>query len=312
MWQVISGAYLGWALGANDASNVFGTAVASRMLRFGSAAAICAVFIIIGAFLEGSGGMHTYASLSATDLNSAFIVSLTAALTVTVMTGMHLPVSTSQAVVGALVAAGMYSGSVNFGALTKVVLCWVGTPFGAMLLAIILYPLLGKVLNRLALNVYQYDIVLRWGLIIAGAYGAYALGANNVANATGAFVGEGMLSVRAATLIGGFAIALGVITFSRGVMMTVGRGLVKLDAYSALIVVIAEAVTVHIYAMVGVPVSTSQAVVGAVLGIGIVRSVKTVNRQVLKNILLAWVSSPFIAFMVAVAGFWFGVWMGWM
>ena len=50
---------LGWALGANDASNVFGTAVASRMLRFWTAAILCAVFIFLGAILEGAQGMKT-------------------------------------------------------------------------------------------------------------------------------------------------------------------------------------------------------------------------------------------------------------
>lgn len=42
-----SGLFLGWALGANDAANVFGTAVGTRMIRFSTAAAICSVFVIL-------------------------------------------------------------------------------------------------------------------------------------------------------------------------------------------------------------------------------------------------------------------------
>ena len=44
-----SGLFLGWSLGANDAANVFGTAVGSRMIRFTTAAIICSAFVILGA-----------------------------------------------------------------------------------------------------------------------------------------------------------------------------------------------------------------------------------------------------------------------
>jgi PiT family inorganic phosphate transporter len=46
---------------------------------------------------------------------------------------------------------------------------------------------------------------------------------------------------------------------------------------------------------VGVPVSTSQAIVGAVLGIGLAKSVRTINRRVLYHILAAWVATPLVA-----------------
>ena len=70
-----SGLFLGWSLGANDAANVFGTAVGTRMVRFGTAAAICSVFVILGAVLGGSGAAHTLGKLGATRfLHSCFQV----------------------------------------------------------------------------------------------------------------------------------------------------------------------------------------------------------------------------------------------
>lgn len=80
------------------------------------------------------------------------------------------------------------------------------------------------------------------------------------------------------------SIALGILTFSRGVMETAGRKLVRLDPFSALVVVLAEAVTVHFYTFIGVPVSTSQAVIGAVLGVGIVKGINPVSGRTLTNI----------------------------
>jgi len=299
MWQLAGGVFLGWALGSNDASNVFGTAVASRMVRFSVAAVLAAIFIILGAVLEGEAGLATYATLSPLTPNWAFVVSTAAALTVSLMTLLGLPVSTSQAVVGALVLAGLTRGVLELDALTKVIVCWVTTPIGAAIATLVLYRLLGELHNRLWPTLFARDRALRWLLLLAGSYGAYALGANNVANVTGPFVGGELLGPAQATLIGGAAMAFGVLTFGRNVMLTVGRNLVRLDAYSAFVAIVSEALTVHIYAMIGVPVSTSQAIVGAVLGIGVVKGMRTINRRTLGRVLFGWVGTPAIAAAVA-------------
>ena len=54
-----SGLFLGWSLGANDGSNVFGTAVGTRMVKFRTAAVISSVFVIIGAVFAGGGAAET-------------------------------------------------------------------------------------------------------------------------------------------------------------------------------------------------------------------------------------------------------------
>jgi PiT family inorganic phosphate transporter len=175
----------------------------------------------------------------------------------------------------------------------------VATPFGAALATVVMYYGVGKLLNLLFPSLFLYDRGLRWSLIIAGSYGAYALGANNVANVTGPFVGPDGLTPFWATLIGSFAIALGVVTYSRKVMMTVGRGLVRLNAFTAFIAILSEAVTVHVFAIIGVPVSTSQAIVGAVLGVGILKGAQTINTRTLWRILFGWIGTPAISAAVA-------------
>jgi len=304
MWRLLSAFFLGWSLGANDASNVFGTAVSSRMVRFWTAALLCAGFAVLGAVLQGQEGLATYSELSTYGVSVAFVVAMTSALTVTLMTLLKLPVSTSQAVVGAMIAAGLFADGVHWGSLGKVMACWAGTPVGALVAAMILYRALGALLNRLDLDLFAYDAFLRRGLILAGCWGAYALGANNVANVTGPFVASGLISPTAGVWLGGLAIAAGVLTYSYPVMMTVGKGIVSLNAFSALVVVTAEAVTVHVYAAVGVPVSTSQAVVGAVLGIGLLRDARTINTRTLGNVALGWLFTPAIAFAFTWSWLW--------
>ena len=57
------GLFLGWSLGANDAANVFGTAVGTRMIRFATAALVCSLFVIAGAVVSGAGATDTLGRL---------------------------------------------------------------------------------------------------------------------------------------------------------------------------------------------------------------------------------------------------------
>lgn len=305
-FKVIAGGLLGWSLGSNDAANVFGTAVSSHMVRWKTAAILIAVFVIIGSLAGGQNGLETYGGLSSQNINSAFCISLAAAVTVTMMTFLKIPVSTSQAVVGAIIGVAVAgSKNIEWGGLTKVAACWVGTPIGAGVLAIILYPVCAFIIRRLDLHFLTYDFVMRTLLILAGVYGAYALGANNVANVTGVFYkagafGEDPFSAKIfALLIGGASIAIGALTYSKNVMFTVGKSIVKLDSFSAFIAVLCEAITVHIYSIVGVPVSTSQAVVGAVFGIGILKGIKTVSFTALLKIFSGWIMTPIFGIICA-------------
>ena len=301
MLSLLGGVFLGWSLGANDASNVFGSAVASRMLKFWTAAVLASVFVLLGALLQGQAGIETLKGLTQFTLEQAVVSSVAAATTVTIMTILGLPVSTSQAVVGAILGIGILNQQLNLAGLGKVVACWFGTPVGAAVIAVIIYKVLAAFYNNLKINLFQSDILIRLLMIAAGSYGAYALGANNVANVTAVFVGAGHLSVFSAALIGGLSIGLGILTLSKRVMETVGKKLVKLDPFSALVVLLAQSITVHIYTFIGVPVSTSQAVIGAVLGVGIVKGISTVSGRTLVNILIAWLLTPAIAGFFATA-----------
>ncbi|MDF1537069.1 MAG: inorganic phosphate transporter [bacterium] len=301
MLPILGGVFLGWSLGANDASNVIGPAVSSRMLRFTTAATMASLFVLMGALLQGRSGIDTLSGLTRMNLHQAVLASISAAITVTLMTIGRLPVSTSQAVVGAILGIGLVNRHIDMTGLGKVVTCWVGTPVGGAIMAMVVYRTLAIVNNRLSLNLLESDALLRIGLVVASSYGAFALGANNAANVTAVFVGAGHLSVPSATLIGGLSIGLGILTFSKRVMVTVGSRLVRLDPFSALVVLLAEAITVHFYTFVGVPVSTSQAIIGAVIGIGLLKGIRTVNKRTLLSILSGWLLTPIIAAALVLA-----------
>ena len=323
-----SGLFLGWSLGANDTANIFGTAVGTKMLRFRTAALICGVFVTIGAVVGGSGTTHTLGKLGAVNaIAGAFMVATAAGLTVFWMTKLKMPVSTSQAIVGAIVGWNLFTGSpTDYDSLTKIISTWVFCPILAAIFSIAMYSVVRFIMNRMCLHLFTLDIYTRIGLIIVGAFGAYSLGANNIANVMGVFVTVApfsdlnvanlfvMTGTEQLFLLGGLAIAIGAYTYSRRVMETVGGNILKLSPETALIIVLAQAVVLFVFSSQGlqhwmishglpgfplVPVSSSQAVVGAVLGIGIIRGVWGIKYHILTEIAIGWVATPLLACLIS-------------
>ena len=295
---VLSGIFLGMGLGGNDAANVFGPGVAAGLIRYRTATIITALFVIIGAYLQGPECMETFKQMSShPDIPFAVLSSFSAAVVVFFFIRVGTPVSTSQAIMGSLIGVALARGQkVSWGLFFgKVVPAWVLTPLGGAVLGFLLYLILGNLVERWAKGAKLFDATVRLGIIVAGVYAAYSLGANNVANTTGVFYAAGMLSARLASLVGSLGIAIGVLFFSEKTMYTIGKRITALGPFSALVAVIAEAITVHFYTHIGVPVSTSQAMVGAIAGVGFVKGTKTVNTQVLKRIVIGWVTTPLYA-----------------
>ncbi len=230
---------------------------------------------------------------------AAFMAAFAAGLCVAIFSYLSLPVATSQAIMGAILGIGLISGIPDLTRLYKIVLCWVFTPIGAMVLGRVLYPILGRFFQKILADLQLRNIFIRWALLFAGCYGAYSLGANNVANVTGVYVGSGLLTPFQAALVGSLSIASGVLTYSRKVMDTVGKKIVELDGFSAFVSTFSAAVTVHLFTQVGVPVSTSQAVVGGVTGVGLVKGARTVSRKTLIEIAVGWVSTPVSSGVIA-------------
>ncbi len=301
---VLAGAFLGWGLGANDSANIFGTAVYTKVVKYSTAVILTSVFVILGALVDGYNGIdHVSDYAFAGGINTAlaaFLVMMAAALTVMVMTLLKLPVSTSQAVVGAIIGGGLLSGKADFSASTKFFGAWFLTPIGGLIIAFVLYKIVVVFFENRLTEFKFYEIFVKAGYILAGVFGAYSLGANNVANVTGIFAGElQILTSTQAVIIGGLSIAVGVITYSKPVMSTVGERIVPMSSIAGFIVVISASITVYIYARIGIPVSTSQAVIGAIIGIGLNAGVNTINLKMLRNIMLGWFATPTVAGLIS-------------
>ncbi|MFH2084095.1 MAG: inorganic phosphate transporter, partial [Candidatus Omnitrophota bacterium] len=186
--------------------------------------------------------------------------------------------------------AGLAAGSaVDYSKVMKSVYCWIVTPIGAAIFTVIFYHLLSFIWAKRIKNIMMLNWTIRIASIVIGCYGAYSLGANNLANVVGIYVESGMISSFNAQILGGLAIVFGVVTYSKNVMSTVGSGITVLDPFSALVTILSGSLILHIFAQMGVPVSSSQAVVGAVLGVGLVKGAKTVSYGKIALIFAGWV-----------------------
>ena len=248
------------------------------------------------------------------------------------MTKGGLPVSTSQAIVGAIIGWNFFSQKpTDTSILLKILSTWILCPLLAGIIAVLIVQSVKFISRRMAIHMITLDAIKRIALIVAGGLGAYALGANNIANVVGVFIPVqpfptlelGNFTISSAQqllLLGGLSIGLGVFTYSRKVMDTVGSQLGSLSATTALIAVISHSIVLFMFASRGletfllnlglptiplVPVSSSQAVVGAIIGISILKGVASLNWMVLGKILLGWILAPVVAFIICFIGLFF-------
>ncbi len=323
-----SGLFLGWSLGANDAANVFGTAVGTRMISFKKAAILSGIFVILGAVISGAGAARTLGELGAVNaIAGAFVVALAAAITVYWLTVLGYPVSTTQAIVGAIIGWDLFSGAlIDYGSLEAIVLSWVISPVLAAIFSALLYKVIAYGITNARIHMFRLDAMTRAGLIFAGIAGAYSLGANNIANVVGIFVPispfadisfMGWFKLNTAQqlfLIGGIAIAVGTFTYGKKVMLTVGAGITEMSPVAAFVAVLSNAVVLFLFASEGlrafllghglpafplVPVSSSQAIVGSVIGIALVKGGRGIRWRMIGEIAGAWIATPVVAIVIS-------------
>ena len=326
---LFAGLFMGWSLGTNDSANAFGSAVAAGVVRHRTAAVIIAVMVLLGAAVEGERNLEAISELSAVNKVSAAgqelcesenagasslsrlhgarkaaLIYACAGAAVFLMSVLRLPVSANQSIAGAVMGWGLCRAdyadpAVRTAGLTQAgrfLSAWLFSPLTAGAVAYLLVRCFGPLLRRKATHNRH---LLPAGYLIAGACAAYSIGANSAApvmalyyHSSGGLLTDG----RAAAMLGGAAIALGALTYSGRVMETVGGGVTAPDPCDGFMVVLAmSAAVTGVGRCLGIPVSTSEAVVGAALGAGLTRGIGAVRFGVLRRIGLAWVCSPVMA-----------------
>ena len=301
--MLAAGSYVGWNIGANDTANCIGTTVGCGLLPFRRAAILVAIFAILGGLLQGHHVMDTIGKGIVKDelsILAVFVALICSGIFVTLATFFRIPTSTSQAIVGGVMGIGLaLDANIDYAKLIRIAESWVICPILVMVLAFVLYHLLTWLLYRIVTRNILVQNYIGWLAILSGCYVAYSMGANNAGNAVGPIANLGIIHPTVLLAIGGVAIAVGAITYGRRVADTVGKGITPLDIPGAFVAQIASAFGMHLFSIFGIPVSTSSAIVGAVVGVGFVKGARSISQKTIWTILIGWVLTPFLAALSA-------------
>lgn len=310
-----AGLLLGGLLGRNNLSNLFGSAVGMRMLSFKTAAVLSIVCVFTGALMSAGGttaGVLQLAPLKT--IGDAFVICLSAAMMLQLLTLRAIPASIAQTVIGALIGWNLfYHADMDTYALKQVVLAWCYSPFLAMFLAYLFMKGVRAQVRRHPISLFRRDWMIRIGLVLVGSYAAYALGANNIATIVGPYLK--VLPEAGLTLTVGacLAVAVGIVFADRRVIQTMTSGLFPMTPIEALVVGFVSASTMMLFSWEGlyrvlvsyhlphfplVPLPLSNTMTGAIIGIALTKGGYGLRPTVLGRVLASWFLVPVVSGLI--------------
>jgi PiT family inorganic phosphate transporter len=304
--------------GLHDAANSIATIVSTRVLR-PRYAVLWAAFFNFVAFLFF--GLHVARTIG-TGIVDARIIdpavifgALTGAIAWNVITwGVGIPSSSSHALVGGIVGAG--TAKAGFGAIV-----WSG--LGQTLAAIVLSPLVGLLLALVLVLVVSWsfaratpfvvDSTFRWLQFASASLYSLGHGGNDAQKTMGIIA---VLLYTQGALQGEFhvplwvvlscqvAMALGTLLGGWRIVHTMGSKITRLTPMQGFCAETGGAITLFLATWLGIPVSTTHTITGAIVGVGAARRTSAVRWGVASNIVVAWVITLPASGAIAALAYW--------
>jgi PiT family inorganic phosphate transporter len=303
--------------GFHDAANSIATVVSTRVLSPGTAVVWAAVFNFVAAFTFGTAVARTVGA-GLVDINivtfAVIFAGLIGAIVWDLITWYYgLPTSSSHALIGGY--AGAAIAKAGFGAIIPG--GWTKT-----LAFIVLAPLIGLVLGFILMIVvlwifrnFSPSRVDRWfrrlQLLSAAAY-SLGHGGNDAQKTMGIIAGVLFAGGYIARfeidlwviLMAHAAIALGTLTGGWRIIHTMGSRITKLQPVGGFAAETAGAISLFTATHLGVPVSTTHTITGAIIGVGSIRRLSAVRWGVAGRIVWAWILTIPMAGVIAALTYW--------
>ncbi|HMK53414.1 MAG TPA: inorganic phosphate transporter [Methanobacteriaceae archaeon] len=300
IFGVIISIYMAFNIAANDIGNSVGTTVGSGSLTMRRALILGAIFEFIGALYFGNNVIKTVGSgiisPDVLQVTGAFIVTLAAALWITITIIRKIPISGSDAIISAVVGVGIVSvgvSNINWQTLEFIVLSWIFSPLIGLAAGFSVYYLLKNFfLNRVTriASESRLEKIFSYLQIGSSAFTALNVGAIDIAVATGVlYYAFGTGTSVDIKFLGAIGIVLGILVAGGRITDTIGRRITDLIPSRGFSAQISAATVVFFFAGLGMPVSPTQTLVGTVIGVGLARGSSTIKLDVIKNIATTWV-----------------------
>ncbi|ODN31383.1 inorganic phosphate transporter [Fervidobacterium thailandense] len=288
---------LGIVMGANNIGNVVGPIVASGVFKVRRLLFFSSIAAFIGAIIGGRNGIFLNASLGKYDDLEITVIYVASVIVTSFFLRQKLPIALTQVIVGASVGVGVLNGTVDPRSLLFVVVGWFLTPVVAFGFGYLTYAVLAPLLRGVK-NLFVRGIILKIALWFFALYGSFSLGANDVGKFAGFLYRRGY-SLWEILVLGGLAISFGILSFGNRTVYTVARELMALDDFSSLVCVLSVSMTVSFFSTFGLPISSSHAVFGSMMGVGISRGVRVRNDKVARKILFSWLEAPLLGGLIS-------------
>lgn len=311
---LLLGFVVAFTIGANDETMT--PAVGAGLLSLSVAVLIGGIFNFIGVFFLGESVSKTVGkgiSTAPLDLDMVFVILISMALWLFIVSLKGVPISSTQSVVGSvlgviIVAYNWDPAAINFNKLFEVVASWVISPVIGLIGGYFFYWLIMKIRQSIKTTGYsdyeRQEKIASYALAIFLLFSVFSRSGNDVAKAIGPLMaldyfssGIGLIY---ALFAGGFGMCLGVIILGRRVVKKLSSDIVALSPTSALAASVSVSLIMFIGTLMGMPLSGSHILVAAFIGVGFVNKEK-VDKESLKEIGISWViTAPISAIFSAI------------
>ncbi|MDR0767128.1 MAG: inorganic phosphate transporter, partial [Methanosarcinales archaeon] len=194
-------------------------------------------------------------------------------------------------------------------ALLNIAASWLVSPVLGAITAYLIFYVIRKVFLKKPEDAAGIEKKFIWPLVVTACLIAFAHGSNDVSNAIGplyavysiyGFTNVGPFGLKTGLLIlGGIGIVIGLATWGYKVIETVGTKITELTPTRAFSAGFATAFIVLSNSFVGLPVSTTQILVGSVIGVGLAGGLASVNFSVVKTIIKSWLITVPVAALIS-------------
>jgi inorganic phosphate transporter, PiT family len=285
-----------FSIGAHYTGACMGMPYAAGAVRLVPALLLMAPLTLLGAAVASGAVEQTvgHGILGSAPVSIALALAIIlSALTLTSLYNLvRIPTSTIQILVFSTVGAGLGAGlAIEWRTIEILLVLWAIAPFVAFGLG---YAFVRAADRRSAPPTAPSPLARTavFGLVTVGLVASFAMGANDVSNASGAFVMTGIFGIMTAGIVGGIGLTAGVLTWGRPLLQRVAFDIVKLDARMAISAQLAQAVVILGYVVFGYFTSMNQALVGAMIGAGVARRRSTVVWKTVRELLAGWAIGP--------------------
>ena len=222
------------------------------------------------------------------ELSGLLSVLIAIVIIATIIVYRGIPISTTYVVVGAIGGYALISGAeINFLTFEKVLISMFLSPFGALLIAFTIFYIMKSLFAKEYSSIRKIEsFEMKFFLpgFIALLILTFALGANSVGIVIGLLGGK--ISFSTLILIGVGGLILGIITWGSKTAHRLGVEFADLSPSRGFIAMLAAGLVMIAFVSTGIPVSTTQTLIGATVGVGLAR--KNVNVMQALKVSLSW------------------------